>query len=261
MQADRTAGSGNVGGTPSDQPGRGGGNGPHGQTDATGSPPDSTYDQARNIAGNAASSVADTAQAAYQRGQRYAENLGSRYPEARRYYQDGTRAISSRVAESPVLALAAIGAAAYGLVWMLRGQSSGTTRLPHRRGSRRDYPGVRSGKPLIESDRVEGTTVYDFQGNNIGTIKRVMIDKISGRAAYAVMSFGGFLGFGSDEYAIPWSKLHYDTRLEGYRTDITEDQLRNAPSFSRRRDHDWSDQQSERELHDYYRVAYYWIGM
>ena len=51
--------------------------------------------------------------------------------------------------------------------------------------------GAMTGKPLIESDRVEGTTVYDPQGNNIGSIKRLMIEKLSGRVAYAVMSFGG----------------------------------------------------------------------
>ena len=55
-----------------------------------------------------------------------------------------------------------------------------------------------TGKPLIESDRVEGTTVYDPQGNNVGSIKRLMIEKISGHVAYAVMSFGGFLGMGSE---------------------------------------------------------------
>jgi hypothetical protein len=47
-------------------------------------------------------------------------------------------------------------------------------------------------RPLIENDRVEGTTVYDPQGNYIGNIKRLMIEKVSGRVAYAVMSFGGF---------------------------------------------------------------------
>jgi PRC-barrel domain len=57
-----------------------------------------------------------------------------------------------------------------------------------------------TGKPLIESDRVEGTTVYDPQGNNIGTIKRLMIEKLSGRVAYAIMSFGGFLGMGTEEH-------------------------------------------------------------
>jgi PRC-barrel domain len=83
-----------------------------------------------------------------------------------------------------------------------------------------------TGKPLIESDRVEGTTVYDPRGNNIGSIKRLMIEKISGKVAYAVMSFGGFLGLGEEEHAIPWNKLEYDTSLGGYRTDITEQQLR-----------------------------------
>ena len=56
-----------------------------------------------------------------------------------------------------------------------------------------------TGKPLIESDRVEGTTVYDPSGNNIGSIKRLMIEKISGKVTYAVMSFGGFLGMGEEE--------------------------------------------------------------
>jgi PRC-barrel domain len=61
--------------------------------------------------------------------------------------------------------------------------------------TRTDAPGVMTGKPLIESDRVEGTAVYDPQGNHLGSIKRLMIEKISGKVAYAVMSFGGFLAW------------------------------------------------------------------
>jgi hypothetical protein len=118
--------------------------------------------------------------------------------------------------------------------------------------------GVMTGKPLIGSDRVEGTSVYDPQGNDIGSIKRLMIEKISGRVAYAVMSFGGFLGMGEEEHAVPWSKLTYDTNLGGYRTDITEQQLRGAPTFTRDSDWDWSDRSRERQLHDYYRAPYYW---
>src|ERR1700736_137165 len=114
-----------------------------------------------------------------------------------------------------------------------------------------------TGKPLIESDRVEGTTVYDPSGDNIGSIKRLMIEKISGGVAYAVMSFGGFLGMGTEEHAVP-NKLTYDTNLGGYRTDITEQQLRGAPAFSRDRSYDWSDRNRERELHDYYGVPPYW---
>ena len=124
-----------------------------------------------------------------------------------------------------------------------------------------DAPGVMTGKPLIESDRVEGTAVYDPSGNKIGSIKRMMIEKLSGRVAYAVMSFGGFLGIGEEEHAIPWRRLEYDTSLGGYRTDITEQQLRGAPEFYRDRDYDWSDRNRERELHDYWRAPYYWGGV
>ena len=73
--------------------------------------------------------------------------------------------------------------------------------------ARTDAPGVMTGKPLIESDRVEGTHVYDSKGNHIGSIKRLMIEKMSGKVSYAVMSFGGFLGLGGDEHTIPWGKL------------------------------------------------------
>jgi hypothetical protein len=118
--------------------------------------------------------------------------------------------------------------------------------------------GVMTGKPSIESDRVEGTSVYDPQGNDIGGIKRLLIEKTSGRVAYSVMSFGGFLGMGEEEHAVPWSKLTYDTNLGGYRTEITEQQLRGAPTFTRDSDWDWSDRSRERQLHDYYRAPYYW---
>jgi hypothetical protein len=49
---------------------------------------------------------------------------------------------------------------------------------------------------LISSDKVEGTAVYNRQGEKLGSIHAVMIDKVSGKVGYAVMSFGGFLGMG-----------------------------------------------------------------
>jgi PRC-barrel domain len=84
---------------------------------------------------------------------------------------------------------------------------------------------------LIGSDKVEGTPVYDAKGERIGSIERVMTDKKSGQVAYAVLSFGGFLGIGSDYYPIPWASLKYDTNLGGYRLDITEEQLKNGRCF------------------------------
>jgi hypothetical protein len=84
---------------------------------------------------------------------------------------------------------------------------------------------------LIGSDKVEGTAVYGPDDRKIGTVQSVMIDKISGKVAYAVVSFGGFLGMGEDYYPMPWTKLDYDTSLGGYRVDITEDQLKGLNSI------------------------------
>jgi hypothetical protein len=105
---------------------------------------------------------------------------------------------------------------------------------------------------LIGSDKVEGTAVYGEDNSKIGTVQRVMIDKISGKVAYAVVSFGGFLGMGEEYYPLPWSKLDYDTELGGYRVDITEDQLRGAPKFSRSTDWDWSNRTNDERVYKYY---------
>jgi hypothetical protein len=145
------------------------------------------------------------------------------------------------------------------MAWMMGGRSRSEDQTSNRARGRRDRPGQRTGKRLIESDRVEGTAVYDRSGNRMGTIERVMLDKLTGRAAYAVMSFGGFLGFGAEKFAVPWGMLDYDTSLEGYRTNLTKEQLGNAPSFSRDQGHGLSDQERERQLHDYYQVTYYWL--
>jgi hypothetical protein len=69
---------------------------------------------------------------------------------------------------------------------------------------------------LIGSDKVEGTAVYGANDTKIGSIERVMIDKMTGKVSYAVLSFGGFLGIGDDHYPLPWQSLKYDTNLGGY---------------------------------------------
>jgi hypothetical protein len=85
--------------------------------------------------------------------------------------------------------------------------------------------------PVIESDRVEGTAVFDAEGTQIGAIKRLLIEKVSGRVLDVDVTFGGFLGIGVHHQTIPWEKLTYDKELEGYRTDMTEAQVRDAPAF------------------------------
>ncbi len=108
---------------------------------------------------------------------------------------------------------------------------------------------------LISSEDVEGTNVYGAGNKSIGEIDHLLIDKPSGRVAYAVMSFGGFLGLAHSHYPIPWTALQFDTTLNGYRTNITEAQLRDAPDFS---DDAWSDRGWESKTHQHYGSPTYW---
>jgi PRC-barrel domain len=108
--------------------------------------------------------------------------------------------------------------------------------------------------PLIESDQIEGTAVYDANGKRIGTIKRLVIEKVSGHVAHAVTTFSGFLGLGYELHTIPREQLPYEMALHDYKTGIREDQLRNAPEFSRQDDALLSRHQRE-ELNAYNRVT------
>ena len=86
---------------------------------------------------------------------------------------------------------------------------------------------------LIAADKVEGTSVYNRSGDHLGTVDEVMIGKRSGKVAYAVMSFGGFLGIGERYHPLPWNVLTYDEDKGGYVIDMGEEQLRAAPTFTR----------------------------
>jgi hypothetical protein len=109
---------------------------------------------------------------------------------------------------------------------------------------------------LIGSDKVEGTEVYGANDTKIGSIERVMIDKMSGKVSYAVLSFGGFLGIGDDHYPLPWQSLKYDTEpWRIYRTGITEQQLKGAPKYGNDNTWNWSDPARARSVNDYYGVA------
>ena len=111
---------------------------------------------------------------------------------------------------------------------------------------------------LIASNKVEGTAVYNRQGDRLGDVYNFMVDKYSGQVAYAVMSFGGFLGIGESYHPLPWRVLNYDTGMGGYVVDLDKDRLRGAPSFSRDQPPDWSDRNWGTRVHDYYGVRPYW---
>jgi hypothetical protein len=111
---------------------------------------------------------------------------------------------------------------------------------------------------LIASDRVEGTEVRRPKGDKVGAIERLMIDKVTGKVAYAVLSFGGFLGMGNKHLPIPWELLNYNTVLDAYELDIAENVLRNAPAYESDADFDWGDRSQETGIYNYYNVPPYW---
>jgi hypothetical protein len=114
---------------------------------------------------------------------------------------------------------------------------------------------------LIASDKVEGTAVYNRAGERLGEVHNFMVDKYSGRVAYAVMSFGGFLGIGEKYHPLPWKVLTYDTEMGGYVVDLDEETLRGAPSFAGDEVPDWGRRDWDTRIHDYYRVPLYEGGL
>jgi len=86
-------------------------------------------------------------------------------------------------------------------------------------------------RQLIASNKVEGTPVYDEAGEHLGSVHNFMVDKVSGQVAYAVLSFGGFLGLGESYHALPWKALRYSVELSGYVVEIDRRTLEGAPTL------------------------------
>ena len=105
---------------------------------------------------------------------------------------------------------------------------------------------------LIASNKVEGTAVYNRQGEKLGSVYNFMVGKRSGKVAYAVLSFGGLLGVGESYYPLPWDVLTYDTRQGGYVVDLDKDRLQNAPSYRSGEDPFASDQDFGRRIREYW---------
>jgi hypothetical protein len=109
---------------------------------------------------------------------------------------------------------------------------------------------------LISSTRVEGTPLYSPTGEKLGIIHSVMIHKQTGQVAYAILSFGGFLGIGSHVHPVPWDKLTYDERRRGYVADISRAMLEDAPSLELDAAH--RPRESERAMYSYWDAQPYW---
>jgi PRC-barrel domain len=110
---------------------------------------------------------------------------------------------------------------------------------------------------LISSDKVVGTAVYNRLGEHLGSVYGLMIDKHTGQVAYAVMSFGGFLGMGESYHPLPWRVLTYDTRQGGYVVDLDRSRLGAAPSYTSSTPPNWADRTYAHRVDDFYGVPPY----
>ena len=116
-----------------------------------------------------------------------------------------------------------------------------------------------SKNPLIAGARVAGTDVYNTAGDHLGEIYDVMLDKQTGKVAYAIMSFGGFLSLGEKYHPIPWSVLDFDTDRGGYIVPLTKEKLEAAPMYDSEGEPDWEDKAYGKRVHDYYGTMPYWM--
>jgi sporulation protein YlmC with PRC-barrel domain len=109
---------------------------------------------------------------------------------------------------------------------------------------------------VLSAGSLNGTRVVNATGDELGTIKEVMLHTDSGDVAYAVLSFGGFLGMGDKLFAVPWDALTVDTAREEILLDVPRETLENAPGFDK---DDWPmtpDDSWFSDLHSHYGYEY-----
>ena len=109
---------------------------------------------------------------------------------------------------------------------------------------------------IVPTDRVNTCAVYSRAGDAIGTVDRLLIDKVSGKIAYAVIAIAAD---GDRRQPLPWCVLTYDALMGGYLVNLDRRIFENGPTFRRDEAVDWNSEPFNRRLHDYYNVPHFWI--
>ncbi len=108
------------------------------------------------------------------------------------------------------------------------------------------------GPRLMGANALIGNGVFNHKDEDLGEIKEIMLDVRSGRVAYAVLSFGGFLGMGEKLFAVPWSALTLDTVNKRFVLNVKKERLADAPGFDKGKWPDMQDVIWSKGIHDYY---------
>ncbi len=105
---------------------------------------------------------------------------------------------------------------------------------------------------VLSASTLKHDKVVNRQGEHIGQIDEIMVDLERGRVAYAVLSFGGFLGVGDKLFAIPWGVLELDTDRKEFILDMDKDRLKNAPGFDKNNWPDMTDPSWVDQINQFY---------
>ena len=111
---------------------------------------------------------------------------------------------------------------------------------------------------VLSASTLSGDHVQNAAGEDLGKVDEIMIDIVSGKVAYAVLSFGGFLRMGNKLFALPWSALSVDEDKKCFVLDINKTRLENAPGFDKDNWPDMADTTWGTEIFSYYGVRPYW---
>jgi hypothetical protein len=112
---------------------------------------------------------------------------------------------------------------------------------------------------VLAAGTLTGDRVRSAAGDDIGSIQEIMLDTERGCIAYAVLSFGGFLGIGDKLFAVPWSALRIDRGEHEFILDVNRQILENAPGFDKHHWPDMADPVFGREVHEHYGRTPYWL--
>ena len=111
---------------------------------------------------------------------------------------------------------------------------------------------------VLSASTICSDRVWNNAGEEVGSIEELMIDVNTGQVAYAVLSFGGFLGLGDKLFAIPWNALQLDISNKVFRLDVAKKSLENAPGFDKDNWPDMADVTWGKSIHAYYGYDPYW---
>lgn len=111
--------------------------------------------------------------------------------------------------------------------------------------------------PVKASD-IMGTDIVNHKGESLGDIKELVIDPVTGRVAYVVVSFGGFLSMGEKLFAIPFSAFAYSASKSEYVLNVTKERLEGAPGFDADNWPSMTDETWNRHVYKHYEVAPHW---